>query len=285
MTLEEAEKIREEAKPKAHNQAFLDAVNGIMNDTINNRPNIETKKPIISIVTIYDEENERLWLQKYLDNLPQLSSEQAGQIEVILCYCKPIGTPETKPSETVTRYGVQISTVHCYYEQWNFAEARNLAKEAAQGEWILSLDTDEYIIHNQIQKILDTVRIQHENVGAIKTTIVSHHRDLDGVQIAEAVPSQKRLFRNIPELVWQCRVHETVEFSLHDLGYTVNDSAIVIMHEGYEVSDIVLKRKLSRNLDLAMKEYTYTKNQQIRDFCWFYVLQTSEQLIKYKDIK
>lgn len=260
-----------------HTQAFLDAVNGITN--------IDKPKPVISIVTIYDEENERLWLQKYIDNLPQLSSEQAGQIEVILCKCMKVGTPERKPPETVTRHGVQIACHFIYYEQWNFAEARNLAKQHAQGEWILSLDTDEYIIHNQIQKILDTVRIQDENIGAVKTTIVSHHRDLEGVQIAEAVPSQKRLFRNIPELVWQCMVHETIEFSLRDLGYTVNDSAIVIMHEGYEVSDIILKRKLSRNLDLAMKEYTYTKNQQIRDFCWFYVLQTSEQLIKYKDIK
>lgn len=233
-------------------------------------------QPVLSIVTIYDDANEQKWMERYLNNLPHC---ETGEIEVVLC--KTIkGKPDdgiTLPENTV-RNGVKITYCAMCYDEWSFADARNAAKAAATGEWILSLDTDEYIVQNQVQELLALISNAGESIGAVMVTILSHHFEFrdNPVSAFRAV----RLFRNSPALYWQCRVHETVDFSLLQAGHQVGDSTITVFHEGYEISHEGLKNKLERNLELLMLDFNLNKNNKIKYYITEYVKKTVRHLDK-----
>lgn len=265
-----------DANPNYRNRQLKDVLNEISDDIA--AENAQDTKPLLSIVTIYDEANERKWLRKYLSNIPFCES---GEIEVILCKTFK-GKPDniSLPENTVQN-GVKITYCAMCYEQWNFSDARNAAKVLATGEWILSLDTDEYVIQNQIGKILRTIESKPKRVAGIEVSILSHIpcTEKKTPEVTRAV----RLFRNDPSIKWQSRIHETVQFSLEEEGYLTEDSTITLVHEGYEISDSEMIKKLERNLDLIMNEYAFTKKQQIKNYCSFYNLITCRDLYKLKE--
>lgn len=265
-----------DANPNYRNRQLKDVLNEISEDI--SAENARDTKPLLSIVTIYDEANELKWLQKYLSNIPYCES---GEIEVILCKTFK-GKPDniSLPENTIQN-GVKITYCAMCYEQWNFSDARNAAKVLATGEWILSLDTDEYVIQNQLGRILSTIESKPKRVGGIEVSILSHIPCTE--KKAPEVTRAVRLFRNEPNINWQSRIHETVQFSLEDEGYLTDNSTITLIHEGYEISESEMIKKLERNLDLIMTEYATTKKQQIRNYCKFYNLITCRDLYKLKE--
>jgi hypothetical protein len=43
------------------------------------------KKPLLSIVTIFDTANEKKWLEQFIDRLPSLPEMHLGLIEIVMC--------------------------------------------------------------------------------------------------------------------------------------------------------------------------------------------------------
>lgn len=240
--------------------AFLEAVkNGEIHQS--------AKVPTISIVTIFDKANAAQWLEQYLEKMPCLRGDSIGEIEVILC--ETIHDPNAPENGLMPIESAELvngvnykKTQYIYTDVFNYADARNAAKYWAEGEWILSLDTDEYLLKEQLPELVDMVHNAPISAGGISVTVFSHIRD--GEKWQRDAQAAVRLFRNDRRILWQSQIHEVVSFSIQRAGYLILDSTITIYHRGYECKQEGIKAKLERNKLGLMREILTTDDQYIR---------------------
>src|SRR5690606_34681740 len=131
----------------------------------------------------------------------------------------------------------------------DFSEARNFSLEKASTNWILYLDADERLSPNsvsEIKKISNT---------SFKCGYRCNVFSIDEQKNHPSVMSYVRLFPADENIRFRGKVHEQIEFSLHENNFPVRNSSIEIMHEGYNVSEDELKKKAERNIKLLLKEY------------------------------
>lgn len=237
----------------------------------------ETKTPTISIVTIFDKKNAAEWLEQYMEKLPVLVGHSVGEIEVILC--ETIHDPKAPenglmPIESTELIGGMNykKTSYIYNSEFNYADARNAAKYFAEGEWILSLDTDEYLLKDQLPELVDMVHNAPISAGGISVTVFSHIRVEDKYQ--RDAQACVRLFRNDRRIMWQSQIHEVVSFSIQRNGYLILDSTITIYHRGYECKQDGIKSKLERNKLGLMREILTTEDPAIRAHADDYLSRT-----------
>ena len=115
----------------------------------------------------------------------------------------------------------------------DFADARNYAIEKATGDYIFSIDSDEVL----------------EN----KSLNISNEYDFYFVNIYNGNRPHKviRIFKNIPEIRYKNKLHESVEDSVKDLKGTKTN--ILIRHNGLEsIED--LRSKAERNYRILLKD-------------------------------
>lgn len=97
-----------------------------------------------------------------------------------------------------TKEIASIFTDNIYDFQWcdDFAKARNFALAQCTGDWVLSIDADEFLEEGGIQKIRDFISSYKDNVVNIK-------------MFATNTPFfAPRLFRNMKDIFWVGRIHE-----------------------------------------------------------------------------
>ena len=214
------------------------------------------EKPLLSIVVMFDEANEKRWMKQFLERLPNLPESSLGLIEVISCKNEK-GEEDRIDYDGEYQIAKNLIFKRCKftYTDWRFDLARNSAKRIATGDWILSLDSDEYIDKYQLQKIIDFTDQAAKNVGGIYCTVISHVQQEVGYGL-EAVQKVCRLFRNSPEFQWRSRVHEFIDYSIREEnGFSITDSTITIMHDGYEQTDLQgILDKFQRNYLMLCKE-------------------------------
>jgi tetratricopeptide (TPR) repeat protein len=131
----------------------------------------------------------------------------------------------------------------------DFAAARNETLRHATAEWVFSLDADQSL--DEANK--DRLRALFASLDCEKAAFVLGQRFPAGHGAATVV-RQVRLFRNLPEVRWQYRVHEQVLPSLRKAGHDVRFTDLLVQHHGYldpELTD----RKLQRNLRLLQMDY------------------------------
>lgn len=153
----------------------------------------------------------------------------------------------------------------------DFAAARNASLDACACRWVLCLDADEQLaprdweLARQLAAQWDAgpaaaARILTRNyvrepwgrrgwtpVPAADPHALPGH---GGPVAAGYVPTSKvRLFRNLPQVRFRGRLHETVEASLAACGMPVREAPIVVHHFGSLVED---RQKAARYLDLAL---------------------------------
>ena len=78
------------------------------------------------------------------------------------------------------------------------------------------------------------------------SSVAAHDED-------SAVFQQCRLFRNLPAIRWQYRVHEQIQPAIERSGGAVRRTGITIEHSGYQDAALY-RRKLERNLRLLLLE-------------------------------
>jgi glycosyltransferase involved in cell wall biosynthesis len=118
----------------------------------------------------------------------------------------------------------------------SFEKARNHAKAKANSDWILSIDADEFC--HDFSKVREAVA-QAEKTGVCAINV--HLTSDDAVQQKHIFP---RLFRNIPEVMWQGAIHNYLNVRGEDLGN---------VHITYGYSPAHLK-DLDRALRILTKE-------------------------------
>lgn len=254
-------------------------------DSDNNRNAPQaTTEPLLSIVTIYDAYNEKKWLKEFLANMPKVQPESAGMVQIVLC--KNIGNQELEADE-LRLVGEEllgncsVLFIEYHYREFSFSAARNAAKSQAKGDWILSLDTDEYLEQRQYITLFDAISNAAPSLGGIKVTMGSHLRD--GANFHREFLPALRVFRNDPRIRWQSRVHEVIDYSVqYDNQYAVIDSPILINHLGYECDRDTLKLKYRRNMQMLCAEILEPENEFTAQHAEQYLINTCVELKKFQ---
>lgn len=232
------------------------------------------KEPILSIVTIYDAQTEAAWLDNFIDNLPELSGTFENDIEVCLVKVVKDKYTNEKPKPPHTRKGLHLSYYLVYLDEWDFAAARNAAKAAACGKWILSLDTDESLDQTEIVDLLTTLHTTPKEIGGYTVNICSPI----GEGITFDTTKVTRVFRNLPNINWECSVHEQVHYSIGVAGLKISELPTTIFHAGYAVDNDTLLAKLERNLTMICGEYTKQKQSHFKLFMRDYLFKTMKSI-------
>jgi GT2 family glycosyltransferase/tetratricopeptide (TPR) repeat protein len=150
-------------------------------------------------------------------------------------------TDRTK--EIALRYGARV-----FDFPWcdSFAAARNEGLRHALGKWVMWLDADDRLNDEAQRKLPELFATLGDEVAAYAMRVRSV---MDAGGTAFRLLDQVRLFRNVPGVVWEYRVHEQTLPSINRLGGAVRWTDIVIDHVGYQ--DVSVRRgKLERNLRL-----------------------------------
>ncbi|MGO9314309.1 MAG: glycosyltransferase [Syntrophobacteraceae bacterium] len=132
----------------------------------------------------------------------------------------------------------------------DFAEARNESLRHAAGNWIIFLDADERL---NTFGARDCLRKAASIPGADAFAVPIINAGPVG-KVASTVGRAVRLFRNLPDIRFSGRVHETVDRFLIESGSKVYHADFEIEHFGYALEPDTVRGKYERNLDLLKKE-------------------------------
>lgn len=129
----------------------------------------------------------------------------------------------------------------------DFSFSRNVALDAAKGDFILSIDADERLLNpEKLRKVLENANPQTGGWLIGLTSSINHHQA--GNQ--NYVSSLLRLFRRDKQIRYEGIVHEQVINSIRRLELKIENTDLSILHLGYDVSPEEMNKKHYRNLEL-----------------------------------
>ncbi len=178
--------------------------------------------------------NEEKNLSRSLDSIKNIADE------IIV-----IDTGSTDSTvEIAESYGAKILNT-----TWNddFSTPRNMAIDAAVGDWIIFLDADEFFATSK------KIRAAIEKVG--KDVILIPRINIDESNNNSEISRDwcARIFKNVDYLRYKGLIHENITDLKHEnLDYTFGNDDLKIFHTGYGTK--VIKEKLLRNLKLIELE-------------------------------
>lgn len=165
--------------------------------------------------------------------------------------------------ELAEKMGAQV-----YHFEWinDFAAAKNFAIEKANYEWIAFLDADEYFTKEGAEFLLHAIRQLHP-LGS--ESLITSWVNLDDNGNVLSVSSQRRIFRNLPTLRYDGRIHEAIiSTDDHPIPTVDMTKELSIFHTGY--GDTEAAKKKGRNLKMILREL----EERPDDFCmWAYLGQ------------
>jgi glycosyltransferase involved in cell wall biosynthesis/tetratricopeptide (TPR) repeat protein len=151
----------------------------------------------------------------------------------------------------------------------DFAAARNESVEQATGDWVFWLDADERLDaanRNRLRAVFDSLRDER---AAYLMRQLSRPAERGGSPTAV---DQVRLFRRLPELRWEYRVHEQIMPAVRRAGATVRETDVVIDHGGYVAPDL-RDEKLRRNMRLLEIAHAERPEEPILAFNLAWIFQ------------
>lgn len=162
--------------------------------------------------------------------------ECINAVESVYDSCIEIIIVNTVETTKVNELAKKYDKVKMLYFKWcdDFSKARNCGIDAAKGNWILTIDSDEKL-ENKIE-YLDNKFLAY---------LTRQQNDDFGYLTA-------RLFQNLPQIRYKNKVHETIDHAL--TPGTCCESDIVISHSGYEITAEEMDRKMERNYKLMFKD-------------------------------
>src|SRR5581483_6817918 len=130
----------------------------------------------------------------------------------------------------------------------SFSAARNESLRHATGDWIFWMDADDRLDpenRDKLKRLLDS--LGQENVAySMKCFCLP-----DPQTRTPTVVDHVRLFRNLPGMQWEFRVHEQILPAVRRSGGEVCQADVVITHTGY-VDPALRHRKALRDLRLLL---------------------------------
>ena len=142
--------------------------------------------------------------------------------------------------------GFQARIFHYPWKE-NFAHARNYSLAQATGEWILVLDADEALYHEDIEKLKHIVRTTTANAISLKF----HNFILEDSEEEYNTHVGIRLFRN-HIFQYEGAIHEQLVAICEETPLRLKATDVRVGHYGYLKSNAG-KRKRERNIPLIQK--------------------------------
>ena len=187
-------------------------------------------------------------------NLPRSLDSLKSQVNEIIV----VDTGSTdRTIEIAESYGAKI--IESTWQD-DFSTPRNMAIDAATGDWIIFLDADEYFatpkkVHSAIEKFTgkDAILIPRINIDE-----ANGNNEISRDWCA-------RIFKNIDHLRYRGLIHENITDIKHEsLDYTFGNEDLTIYHTGYGTQ--IIESKLRRNLaliELEAKKYGHETKHDI----------------------
>ncbi len=153
--------------------------------------------------------------------------------------------------EIAKSYGARL-----FHFPWcdSFAAARNESLRYAQGQWIFWMDSDDTIDEANGRKLRELSKLP---LGQSPMAYVMQvHCPGSGNQSRQEVTvvDHIKLFRNLPELRFEFRIHEQVLPAIRRLEGQVAWTDVFVVHSGSDRSDEGRQRKQQRDLRLLELE-------------------------------
>ena len=158
--------------------------------------------------------------------------------------------------EIAERMGAKV----LHFEWINdFAAAKNFAIEHATGNWIALLDADEYFPPEDAKRLMLFLK-QFQNDRSTRETVLALGCELVNVDDngnPTTSSHQLRIFRNLPFLRYEGKVHERLTV---DVDKTTILDGVKFIHTGYTASAMEEKNKTERNENLLRLELERNPN-------------------------
>lgn len=149
-----------------------------------------------------------------------------------------------------------------YHFPWcdNFSAARNESLKYATGDWIFWIDTDDTIDDDNARKIrqLPLDELDPSVFGLVVQVHCPGTGDDDDEDVT--VVDHVKLFRNLPQLRFEHRIHEQILPAISRAGGRVDWSDLFVVHSGYDHSPQGQKKKLERDLRILHLELSEQPN-------------------------
>jgi tetratricopeptide (TPR) repeat protein len=228
------------------------------------------QRPRISVVMIA--RNEEKYLRDCLKSIQPIADE------IVL-----VDTGSTDSTVAIAQdFGAVIR--HFTWTD-DFSAARNVALDAATGQWGLWIDADERLDTADCAAVLEAVRSAPADVGGYMVRIRNH---MDRENQAEVVYHRAcRLFRLGPDIRFEGRIHEQNVRPLQKAGYTIADAQITLDHLGYASQVMTERDKHARFIRMLEREVQENSDPFYRTFHLFnlanayYTYGQLEESIRY----
>ncbi len=158
-----------------------------------------------------------------------------------------------------------------FEEQFDFSYLRNKCDEYANGDWILHIDSDEYLTtpHEDLWAFLKALDESEANAGYVSVYGLINKNE--SIRTRYSNPNM-RLHRREAGLKWSGICHETIDSDAHKTVWA--DTEIMLYHEGYMIEPEEFQVKGERNAKLLVREYRRHKSGRN----WNYLIKTFSSL-------
>jgi GT2 family glycosyltransferase/tetratricopeptide (TPR) repeat protein/2-polyprenyl-3-methyl-5-hydroxy-6-metoxy-1,4-benzoquinol methylase len=146
-----------------------------------------------------------------------------------------------KTREICRQYGARM-----FEFPWcdDFSAARNASVDQARGEWIFWMDSDDVICPAQGEQLRQLAWGNHED-EVFGYVVQVHCPSSEPWQMT--VVDHVKLFRNLPELRFEHRIHEQILPAIRRAGGDIAFTDIYVVHSGSCQSPAVRAKKLERD--------------------------------------
>ncbi|MGB5138908.1 MAG: tetratricopeptide repeat protein, partial [Candidatus Zixiibacteriota bacterium] len=200
--------------------------------------------------------DERISLCMMVKNEEKLLGQCLESVKDLVTEIIIVDTGSTdRTVEIAEKYGAQV-----YHHAWenNFSRHRNQSLSYATGDWILILDADEELVHDDIEKLKQSTRIPDINVISLSV----HNKHVASGEITSFLPSV-RMWRRKLNARYEGIVHNELRLPVEEPILRVDAK---IIHYGYGLDWEQMKKKIARSKELLYKQLEENPNNFFANF-------------------
>lgn len=142
-------------------------------------------------------------------------------------------------------------TANVYDFEWrnDFAVAKNFAISKASNDFVMVIDSDEYLEQIDMKLLESMLKDSSEKVGRIQQRNIFHRNEIE----QENWEWINRIFSK-KYFHYEGRIHEQLVAVDGNDKYETYQAPVTILHSGYDLSDVERKKKAERNISLLNEE-------------------------------
>ena len=145
----------------------------------------------------------------------------------------------------------------------DFSAARNVSLSHATGEWLFWMDADDTLPEECGKRLHELALLAEDRVtGYLLQVHIPPAPGESGFTIVDHV----KLFRNLPGIRFEGRIHEQILEAIYRTGGTVERSDLYVIHSGYDYSPEGQRLKRERDLRILQLELAERPNHPFVHF-------------------